>query len=47
MRPDPRAVDKSWGGQFCPQAAFSRLWPPKKAAAAKIGRPTIQLKSAA
>jgi len=28
------------GGQFCPQPAFSRLWPPKKAAAAKIGRPT-------
>ena len=19
-----------WGGQFCPQPAFSRLWPPKK-----------------
>jgi len=18
-----------WGGQFCPQPAFSRLWPPK------------------
>jgi hypothetical protein len=31
-----------WGGQFCPQPAFSRLWPPKKAAAAKIGRPTSQ-----
>jgi hypothetical protein len=31
---------QSWGGQFCPQAAFSRLWPPTKAAAAKIGRPT-------
>jgi len=29
------------GGQFCPQPAFSRLWPPKKAAAAKIGRPPI------
>jgi hypothetical protein len=29
-----------WGGQFCPQPAFSRPWPPKKAAAAKIGRPT-------
>jgi hypothetical protein len=33
------------GGQFCPGVplrgtAFSRLWPPKKAAAAKIGRPT-------
>jgi general secretion pathway protein J len=28
------------GGQFCPQPAFSRLWPPRKAAAAKIGRPT-------
>jgi hypothetical protein len=28
------------GGQFCPQPAFSRLEPPKKAAAAKIGRPT-------
>jgi hypothetical protein len=27
------------GEQFCPQPAFSRLWPPKKAAAAKIGRP--------
>src|ERR1035441_5784168 len=27
------------GGQFCPQPAFSRLWPPRKAAAAKIGRP--------
>ena len=27
------------GGQSCPQPAFSRLWPPKKAAAAKIGRP--------
>jgi hypothetical protein len=27
------------GGQFCPQPAFSRLWPPKKAAAARIGRP--------
>ena len=22
------------GGPFCPQPAFSRLWPPKKAAAA-------------
>jgi hypothetical protein len=31
-----------WGGQFCPQPAFSRLWPPNKAAAAKIGRPTSQ-----
>jgi beta-glucosidase len=29
-----------WGGQSCPQPAFSRPWPPKKAAAAKIGRPT-------
>ena len=29
-----------WGGQFCPQPAFSRPEPPKKAAAAKIGRPT-------
>ncbi len=28
------------GGPFCPQPAFSRLWPPKKAAAARIGRPT-------
>jgi hypothetical protein len=28
-----------WGGQFCPQPAFSRLWPPEKAAAAMIGRP--------
>jgi hypothetical protein len=28
-----------WGGQFCPQPAFSRLQPPKKAAAANIGRP--------
>jgi hypothetical protein len=27
------------GGQFCPEPAFSRLWPPIKAAAAKIGRP--------
>ena len=27
------------GGQSCPQPAFSRLWPPQKAAAAKIGRP--------
>jgi hypothetical protein len=27
------------GGRFCPQPASSRLWPPKKAAAAKIGRP--------
>jgi hypothetical protein len=27
------------GGQFCPQPAFSRLGPPKKAAAAMIGRP--------
>ena len=30
-----------WGGQSCPQPAVSRLWPPRKAAAAKIGRPTI------
>jgi outer membrane protein TolC len=29
------------GGQFCPKPASSRLWPPEKAAAAKIGRPTI------
>ncbi len=35
--PSPRLE----GGQFCPQPAFSRLWPPEKAAAAKIGRPTI------
>ncbi|MGA3044584.1 MAG: prepilin-type N-terminal cleavage/methylation domain-containing protein [Bryobacteraceae bacterium] len=28
------------GGQYCPQPALSRLWPPKKAAAARIGRPT-------
>ena len=27
---DPGAVDKLWGGQFCPQPAFSRLWPPKR-----------------
>jgi len=27
------------GGQSCSQPAFSRLWPPRKAAAAKIGRP--------
>src|ERR1039458_10864951 len=31
------------GGQFCPQPAFSRLWPPRKAAAAKIGRPPERL----
>ena len=28
------------GRAFCPQPAFSRPWPPEKAAAAKIGRPT-------
>src|ERR1035441_3478195 len=39
--PDPGTLHKLWGGQSCPQPAFSRLWPPKKAAAAKIGRPTI------
>jgi hypothetical protein len=39
--PDLGTLHKLWGGQFCPQPAFSRLWPPKKAAAAKIGRPTI------
>jgi outer membrane protein TolC len=37
MPPSPRLE----GGQFCPQPAFSRLWPPEKAAASKIGRPTI------
>jgi hypothetical protein len=32
----------NWGGgQSCPQPAFSRLLRPKKAAAAKIGRPPI------
>src|ERR1039458_5059880 len=36
------------GGQFCPGVplrgtAFSRLWPPRKAAAAKIGRPPERL----
>jgi hypothetical protein len=35
------ALHKLEGGQSCPQPAFSRLWPPKKAAAAKIGRPPI------
>jgi hypothetical protein len=30
------------GGQFRLQPAFSRLWPPKKAAAANIGHPTKQ-----
>src|ERR1700689_79023 len=32
-----------WGGQFCPQPAFSRLCPPGKAPAAKICRPTSKL----
>jgi hypothetical protein len=34
---DGRYVDEDyyvsgllWGGQFCPQPAFSRLWPPKR-----------------
>src|ERR1700683_4996510 len=25
-----RAFEVLWGGQFCPQPAFSRLWPPKR-----------------
>jgi VWFA-related protein len=35
----PRVVKNGWsleGGQSCPQPAFSRLWPPRKAAAANI-----------
>jgi hypothetical protein len=39
--PDLGTLHKLWRGQFCPHLAFSRLWPPKNAAAAKIGRPTI------
>ena len=27
------------GGQFCPQPAFSRLWPPKRRLRPEIGRP--------
>jgi hypothetical protein len=36
----PPESHKLWGGQSCPQPAFSRLWPPEEAAAAKTGRPT-------
>jgi hypothetical protein len=33
---------ESWGGQFCPPTSFQLVEPPEKAAAATIGRPTIE-----
>jgi hypothetical protein len=32
-----------WGGQFCPQPAFSRLSRPEGRLAARIGRPTLPM----